>query len=972
LAWSGAPSILFGEGEYPDLLVVVIPAHARQRGSARCGPGETFGQYPFCDRRNPSVQQLSIPSAVVSLDVPNAHHLTAAAVAEALAVAPSDGLTDAEAARRRDAAGDNELQEARRQPGWLRFTNQFRDLLILILLGAAAVAFVVSGELKTPLVVLAVVLINAVIGFVQENRAERSLEALRNMLVDEARVRRDGRTVVVPASNLVPGDIVLLEAGDRVPADGRLLLANSVEIDEAVLTGESRPSAKDIGVVAAEAAPVGDRSCMAHMNTVVTRGRLEMVVTTTGMRTEIGRIAGLLNATETERTPLQRQLDGLAHSLAKLAALIVAAVFVIGLARGQSLGDVMLTAVALAVAAIPEGLPAVTVVTLAVGVSKMAKRNAIVKRLASVETLGCTTVICSDKTGTLTLNEMTAVELVVQLRSHAVSGRGYAPDGRIEPLPGDDPAAFASALRAMALCNDAIISATDDGWRLVGDPTEGALVALAAKGGVDVADVRAQHPRRAELPFDSANKFMVTAHEMVIDGEREVVRVFVKGAPDVLLSRINAAVGVDAVAVPIAAAARDVHDRIEHMAHRGLRVLAIAQRDFDIAEFAEWKRSRGEVVDLAGNLTLVALVGIVDPPRPEAQQAIAQARGAGIDVKMITGDHATTAASIARQLGLTGGVVTGAELDLIDDAELSDRIDEISVFARVAPEHKIRIVTVLQARGDVVAMTGDGVNDAPALKKADIGVAMGITGTDVTKQAATMVLTDDNFATIVDAVGRGRTIYDNIVKFVRFQLATTLGFASLFLLASLLGIADGKPFTAIAILWVNIVMDGPPAMALGLDPTSRDVMERQPRSPLERIITRPRWYAIGLSAAVMAIGTLAVLAYAPGPAPEADTATVAGTMALNTFVLFQFFNLLNSRSETRSVFHRDTFRNRWLWVSLSGVILLQIAVTHVGFVQGLFDTTDITVTNWAVCALVASSVLWVEEARKLVHRKRLR
>ena len=875
---------------------------------------------------------------------------------------------------RRLVVGENALVQTAPVSGWRRFAGQFRDLLILILVAAAVVAFVVSGELKTPLVVLTVVLINAVIGFVQENRAERSLDALRRMLLDTARVRRNGTTAVVPASELVPGDIVLLEAGDRVPADGRLLVANSVEIDEAVLTGESRPAAKHTLCIdaGADAVPVGDRACVAHMNTVVTRGRLEMVVTATGMDTEIGRIAGLLASTETERTPLQRQLDGLAHSLAKLAAVIVAAMFVIGLLRGQSVSDVMLTAVALAVAAIPEGLPAVTVVTLAVGVSKMAKRNAIIKRLASVETLGCTTVICSDKTGTLTLNEMTAVDLVVQLRSHPVTGGGYDPVGEIEPAAGDEPVAFDAALMAMALCNDATIAADGDDWRLVGDPTEGALVVLAAKGGIDVTDLRARHPRLAELPFDSANKFMVTAHQMVTVAGRDVIRVYVKGAPDVLLARTAKVIGPDGSADNLDSHATELDRMVHGMAQQGLRVLAVAQREYATEEFRSFVDAGGDAVDLAAELTLLALVGIVDPPRPEARQAITEARSAGIDVKMITGDHAATAAAIAAQLGLAGVVMSGADLDQIDDVELARRIDDVSVFARVAPEHKIRIVAALQTRGDVVAMTGDGVNDAPALKKADIGIAMGITGTDVTKQAATMVLTDDNFATIVDAVRRGRTIYDNIVKFVRFQLATTLGFASLFLLAALFGIADGKPFTAIAILWVNIVMDGPPAMALGLDPTSRDIMHRRPRPAAERIITRPRWHAIGLSAAVMAAGTLAVLALAPGAEPAAGTATVAATMAFNTFVLFQFFNLLNSRSETRTVFHRDTFTNRWLWVSLVGAILLQIAVTHLGPLQRLFDTTSISVGQWVLCTLVASSVLWIEEARKLIHRTRNR
>jgi Ca2+-transporting ATPase len=871
--------------------------------------------------------------------------------------------------------GPNRLAEAERVPGWRRFVEQFRDLLILILIAAAVVSFAASGELKTPVIVLVVVLFNAVIGFVQENRAEASLEALRKMLTSTSRVRRGGELREVPSEELVPGDIVLVEAGDRVPADGRLLVAANLEIEEAALTGESQPTAKGTEPTDRPDAPLGDRSAMAYMNTTVTRGRGELVVTATGMHTEIGRIAGLLRATETDTTPLQRQLDRLAHSLAKLAAAIVAAVFVIGLLRGQSVEDLFLTAVALAVASIPEGLPAVTAVTLAVGVSKMAQEHAIVKRLASVETLGCTSVICSDKTGTLTLNQMTAREVVMQDRSHHVTGEGYSPDGRIEHSAGDEPVTLTAALLPMALCNDAVVRCGDDGaWELVGDPTEGALVVLAAKGGIDVADVRARHPRIAEVPFDSAAKLMATFHEMVDDEGRRVVRLLAKGAPDVLIERSARAIGPDGAAAPMAQLSDDFHAHNARLADQGLRVIAVAQRDLDPDDWEHLRSVGADPADLVHDLTLLALVGILDPPRPEAVRAIADATSAGIRVKMITGDHAVTAAAIGRELGLvdTDGrieAITGAELDRMDDDELDARVEHTSVFARVAPEHKLRLVTALQRRGNVVAMTGDGVNDAPALKKADIGIAMGVTGTEVTKEAATMVLTDDNFATIVGAVRRGRTIYDNIVKFVRFQLSTTLGFAALFLLAAIFGIADGKPFTAIAILWVNIIMDGPPAMALGLDRGDADIMRRRPRPLTERILTAPRWAAVVTSATIMALGTLAVLAWAPGPEPVAGTATVAGTMAFNTFVLFQFFNILNARSDRRSAFHRDTFSNHRLWLALGVVLALQVGVTHLGVLQDLFDTTSISLAQWALSALVASTVLWVEELRKLAVRR---
>jgi len=890
-------------------------------------------------------------------------------VAEGLDVDPGVGLSAVAVTARLAEYGPNELAAAVRVPAWKRFAAQFKDLLILILLAAAAVAFLVSGELKTPLVVLAVVLFNAVIGFVQENRAERSLEALREMLVSHTRVRRDGRLANIATGALVPGDIVLVDAGDRIPADGRLLVANSVEIEEAALTGESHPAVKHTDAIDRADVPLGDRTCMAFMNTTVTRGSAELIVTATGMHTEIGRIAGLLGATPAERTPLQVQLDRLAHSLAKLAGVIVGLVVIIGLARGEEFSDLVLTAVALAVAAIPEGLPAVTAVTLALGVGKMAKQNAIVKRLASVETLGCTSVICSDKTGTLTLNEMTAVELVTQLCGHTVTGSGFEPVGTIERHRGDDPVALDAALMAMALCNDAEIRDDGDGPTLVGDPTEGALIVLAAKADLDITDLRARHPRRAVVPFDSANKFMATAHDMVTASGERVVRLLVKGAPDVLLTRSVSLIDHEGEHAPLAMHLDELLAHNERLASQGLRVLAVAQREFELDAWAEFEADAANTLELVEQLTFLGLAGIVDPPRPEARLAIETAHRAGIVVKMITGDHAATAAAIGHQLGLEGEAVTGAELDAMDDDELARRIDDITIFARVAPEHKLRLIAALQQRGDVVAMTGDGVNDAPALKKADMGIAMGITGTEVSKEASTMVLTDDNFATIVKAVGEGRSIYANIVKFVRFQLSTTLGFALLFLLAAALDIAGGKPFTAIAILWVNIIMDGPPAMALGADRPDADTMVRRPRPRTERILTRSRWTAVAISASMMAIGTLAVLAWAPGEALRAGTGTVAATMAFNTFVLFQFFNILNARHDTRTVFHRDTLGNQWLWWSLLGVGVLQVGVTHVGPMQRLFDTTSISLTQWLVCAAVASSVLWVEEARKFIVRR---
>jgi len=864
-----------------------------------------------------------------------------------------------------ESFGPNRLTETPPIPAWKRFIAQFSNLLTIILIVAAVTSLVVAREIKTPAVVFVVVFMNAIIGFVQENKAEASLAALRRMLASSARVKRDGAWVNVDTADIIPGDVVLVEAGDRIPADGRLLTATNLEIEEAALTGESLAVAKTLDVAAADAA-LGDRKCMAFMNTTVTRGRGEYVVTATGMNTEMGKIAGLLASTESDKSPLQKQLDTLAHSLAKLAGVIVALVFIIGLISGDSLSDLFLTAVALAVAAIPEGLPAVTAVTLAIGVTRMAKYNAIVKRLASVETLGCTSVICSDKTGTLTLNQMTARELVYMETSHSVSGEGYSPDGRIIPEKGDDPLVLISALLPMALCNDAVVNNNNGEWELVGDPTEGALTVLAMKGGIDPADLRASRPRVAEIPFDSAHKYMATFHQMVTDEGRDVVRLYVKGAPDVLLNYASHVIDRTGAAADISAHYTALLSHNSRLASQGLRVLAVAQRDFDLESWQEL--SDEDPMSLVQDLTFLALVGIIDPPRPEARDAITTAHAAGISVKMITGDHAVTAAAIASNLGLHGNVVTGEDLERLSEDDLDNMIDSTTVFARVSPSHKIRLVTSLQRKGKVVAMTGDGVNDAPALKKANIGVAMGITGTEVTKEAATMVLTDDNFATIVRAVERGRTIYDNIVKFVRFQLSTTLGFAAVFLLASLLDIASRKPFTAIAILWVNIIMDGPPAMALGVDRAAPGVMDRAPRPADEPILTRRRWSAIGLAAVVMAVGTLAVFMWAPGPEAEAGVASIAGTMGFNTFVLFQFFNILNVRSENTSVFSRMLFSNKSLWISLATVLLLQIGVTHVSFMQSLFETTSLSISEWAVCVAVASAILWVEEIRKLISR----
>ena len=877
------------------------------------------------------------------------HALDAGESAVRLQVEAAQGLEPAEAKERVARHGENRLAQKKPRSRWLAFLDQFKSVLILVLIGAAALAGAI-GDLKDAVVILIVVLFNALLGFWQEHRAEATLAALKKMLSPTARVRRAGRVEEIPAAQLVPGDIVLLEAGDRVPADGRLVAAHNVEIDEAALTGESHPAGKDAGALLPEAAPLAERVNMAFMNTVLTRGRAELLVTGTGMTTEMGRLAGMLAEAETGPTPLQIQLDTLGRKLALIAGAVISLIFVLGMARGEPLVEIVLTSIALAVAAIPEGLPAVVTVTLALGMHRMAQHRAIVKKLAAVETLGCTTVICSDKTGTLTLNQMTARAVAYQGRRFSVSGEGYGTAGEIVAEDGDKVPDLTSLLYPAALANDSHIR---DG-ALIGDPTEGALLALAAKGGVDAERLAVHCPRIAEIPFDSAHKFQASFHH-----EGESVRMYLKGAPDVLLARATshlAAAGE--AALDEAGRARWIAEN-ERLAAQAMRVLALAEktlsaRDFDPA---------GDLMAQAQGLTFVGLAGIMDPPRPEAREAIALCKQAGIAVKMITGDHRITAAAIARELGLTGEVLEGRELDGMAPEALAARIERIAVFARVAPEHKVRIVQALKARGHVAAMTGDGVNDAPALKHADIGVAMGITGTEVTKEAAVMVLTDDNFATIVRAVREGRAIYDNMVKFVRFQLSTSMGAILTVLGASLLGWTT--PFTAIQILWINIIMDGPPAMSLGVEPSRPGVMDEPPRPREARILTGARLARLFVYGLTMAVGTLALFHYAK---PQGET--YALTLAFTTFVLFQFFNLFNARNEHGTVFNRQFFRNRWLWLSLAAVLALQVLVVHWAPAQAIFRTTDLAAADWALAAAVASSVLLLDEARKLASRAR--
>jgi P-type Ca2+ transporter type 2C len=865
--------------------------------------------------------------------------------AAALGADPAQGLSSREAAGRLERFGENRLAETPPRPIWLKLLDQFRNYLVIVLIFAAGLAGAI-GDLKDAIVILVVVVLNATLGFWQEHRAERTLAALKGMLAPRARVRRDGQVSDIDAAALVPGDLVLLEAGDRVPADGRLVAAHALEVDEAALTGESQAVGKWTDALERADLPLGDRFNMLFMNTVVTRGRAELLVTTTGMATEMGRIAGMIAATPDSETPLQRQLDVLGKRLAAIAAAVVLVIFALTLARDAPLVEAALTAVALAVAAIPEGLPAVVTVTLAIGMWRMARNRAILKKLSAVETLGSTTVICSDKTGTLTLNQMTARAGWYAARSFTVSGQGYEAAGAID-WPADAPL-LKPFLLPMALCTE---SRVRDG-ELIGDPTEGALFVLAQKGGLDPLELQAHRPRVAEIPFDSAHKFMATFHAA---GDQVVM--YVKGAPDVLLARATHWLGEDGTAEPIDEPVRRAAAEVNRIFAEGaLRVLAVATRSIPAADFDPG----GDLWQWAEGWTLLGLAGLMDPPRPEAAEAIARCRAAGIAVKMITGDHRITAAAVAGELGLHGEVVDGEALDAMSVDELARRIDDIAVFARVAPKHKVAIVQALKADGHIAAMTGDGVNDAPALKAADIGVAMGITGTAVTREAATLVLTDDNFATIVRAVEEGRVVYDNIVKFVRFQLSTNIGAILTVLAATLLALPT--PFTPIQILWINIIMDGPPAMTLGVEPARPGLMDEPPRPPGAQILSGRRLLRLVFFGVVMTIGTLGVFLYALGYAEPA----YAVTLAFTTFVLFQFFNVFNARAEHGSAFNANFFRNGKLWLALAGVLLLQVAVVHWPPAQAIFGTTALTAADWLLATAVAASVLVLEELRKLV------
>ena len=895
------------------------------------------------------------------------------------------GLDDRQAAERLQQYGPNQLEERRLRSPWSVLAAQFTEVMVIVLLVAAVISFFV-GEGTDAIMIMVIVVLNAVLGFTQEYRAERAMEKLKQLAVQTVRVRRGDQVREVEATQLVPGDIVLVEAGARVPADARVLESANLRVEEAALTGESVPVEKITRAISGDNIPIGDRRNMLYMGTVVSYGRGTAIVTDTGMRTELGNIANLLQTVSEEKTPLQRRMAELGKWLALGALVIVAIVFAEGVLQGEPLTDMFLVAVSLAVAAVPEGLPAVVTIALALGAQRMVRRNALIRKLPAVETLGSVTTICSDKTGTLTENRMTvtildvagkSINLVERLR---IAGPFMSPDEA--PLGRPDPS-LAILLAGGALANDATLAPDDDGgggFHAVGDPTEGAMVVAAARHGLWKDELERAMPRRLEAPFSSERKRMTTVHELTngheSDGDSALEDVlsclpntpyiaFAKGAVDGLL-QISDRVWNDGVIEPMDDAWRErIASTNDHFAEEGVRVLGVAMRPLE-----ELPPTADEAA-LEQQLVFVGMTGMIDPPRAEVKQAVTECRTAGIRPVMITGDHPLTALNIARELGIatvTNGehnVITGQQLAEMSVEELEGVVGDVSVYARVSPEHKVKIVEALRDRGHFVAMTGDGVNDAPALKRADIGVAMGITGTDVSKEAADMVLLDDNFATIVHAIEEGRTIYENIRKFVRYIISCNVGEIFIMLVAPLLNYP--VPLTPVQLLWINLVTDGLPALALGIEPAAPDTMERPPNPPGESVLAR------GLGSYILwvglLLGTLSLIALWLGYGMGGG---VWQTMVFTTLSLSQMGNALAVRSDRESVFRIGFLTNKPLLGAIALTTLLQLGVVYLPFAQPIFGTVALTPLQLGISVLLSALVFIIVELSKWIRRSRER
>jgi P-type Ca2+ transporter type 2C len=829
------------------------------------------------------------------------------------------GLTSQDALLRLKKYGENNLPEKKKRSRAGIFLEQFKNYLIFILL-VAAVIEIFMGKYTEAIAIFVVLLINATLGYTQEYKAQTSIEALRRISAPKAKVLRDRVRTQIDTSKVVPGDIIFLETGDKVAADARLLENVNLAAQESSLTGESIPIEKTIEALAIDL-QLDERRNMVFQGTIIVNGRGTAVVTATGMNTEIGKIAQLIQSEE-ESTPLEKKLEQLSKHIGYAVAFVCIVVFVTGFFRGEETFNLFLTTVSLAVAAIPEGLPIVVTVTSAIGIQRMAKKNALIRRLPSVETLGSTTVICTDKTGTLTCNQMTVRKIYANREVIEVTGVGYSTEGKFSK----DPKDFDLLLKAGALCNDASIAGQN-----FGDPTEIALLVCAAKAGQIKEDLEKKSPRTSEIPFTPERKYMITIHGNTA---------YAKGAPDILLNICdNVLINGKSITLTIKEK-EEILAAFEKFAGDALRVLGIAYKQ---GEFSE----KGFI--------FLGLQGMMDPPRKEVKEEIQKCQNAGIKVVMITGDHPFTAAAIGKQIGLEVKILTGRQIDTLPD--LNSVVEDIIIFARVSPEHKLQIVEALKSKGHIVAMTGDGVNDAPALKKADIGIAMGMTGTDVAKEASDMILSDDNFKSIVSAVEEGRGIYDNIKKFLRFQLSTNAGAILTVFIGALVGLP--LPLTALQLLWINVIVDGPPALSLSVEPLGKESMKQPPRNPREQILSRKMLTYIFATGSMMAIGTLGIFSYMLSIEP-----LKAQTLAFTTFVFFQLFNVLNCRSDIHSIFRIGFFSNRTSILSITGVILIQAAIVYLPQIQGVFGTVPLSFKDWLFSASIASSIFIAFEISK--------
>jgi P-type Ca2+ transporter type 2C len=876
-------------------------------------------------------------------------------VTTALDVDPAVGLSAARAAERLAANGPNALPEEKPEPGWRRFLNQYRTYMQIILIVAAVVSLLVK-EWSTAVLLLALTVLNAVIGVRQEGKAESAMNALKSMMKATARVRRDGTESLIPAEQVVVGDVVLIAAGDEVPADGRIIAASALQIDESALTGESVPAAKDAETLSGGELNPGDQTNMAFMNTPVTHGSATVIVTGTGAGTELGKISGMLAATATEESPLTKELNRLTLWIAAAAGLTMVVMFVLGRQRGLAWDALFVSAVSLAIAAIPEALPTVSQTILSIGGVDLAKRNAIVKDLPSVETLGFTSAINSDKTGTLTMNQMTAVEVVSPTDRYTISGIGYGLAGKVHHAAGS-AASIEDTILPYLLASDAKLV---DG-KVVGDPTEGALLVLGYKAGMDIDETRERLPRLATLPFDPTYKLMATFHSATDVTGRAVVRCFVKGAAPAVMARAATALAGGA-SIPWDPDLNEQHTaHMERMEGEGRRVMAAAARDLDPSGFDP----AGDLLGYVTGLQLTSLVGMVDPARDESRDAVASAQAAHIQVRMVTGDDVITGAAIAKQVGIGGEAILGADFAALSESERLTRIDDIGVVGRVAPEHKVLLADTLKKKGYVVAMTGDGVNDAPAIKAADIGIAMG-SGTEVAKNAGRMILSDDNFATIVFAVEQGRKIYDNLTKYIRFVLILLVVFVLTFLGASLFNIANGEPFNPAQVLWIHFIVNAPFGFALGFDRETPGLMGRRPRPRGESVLTRPVVVTVGLVGLAITIGLLSLIQYGTS---HFGSEHIGNSIAFTSFALCLIVAAVECRSQTETVLTVDTFDSKQMNWAMLGEFVLAVLVTQMDVFHRLLGTTDINLRQfgWALVPAVALLVLW--EVGKLIARR---